>query len=88
MTSLAKRADERVRDVRFEEANLVVDLMDGRSISVPLSWYPRLVQATPDQLAHWQTCSGGYGVHWPDLDEDLSTQGLLRGSPGVGQAGA
>jgi hypothetical protein len=58
-----------------------VDLMDGRTISAPLAWYPRLLGATAEQRAHWETCAGGYGIHWPELDEDLSTEGLLRGAP-------
>lgn len=81
MNISAKVTDERVLDVRFDEHRLIVDLMDGRTISVPLSWYPRLADATPDQRAHWEKCGGGYGIHWPDMDEDLSTEGLLRGAP-------
>jgi hypothetical protein len=81
MNILARVADERVMDVRCDEHSLMVDLMDGRTISVPLAWYPRLLHATPEQRAHWETCSGDYGIHWPDIDEDLSTEGLLRGAP-------
>ncbi len=74
-------ADERVRDVRVSEDTLTVDLMDGRTISVPLLWYPRLVGGSPKERSNWKTCAAGYGIHWPDLDEDLSTEGLLRGAP-------
>ena len=74
-------AVERVHDVRFDAHSLIVDLMDGRTISAPLAWYPRLANATVEQLAHWEKCAGGYGIHWPDVDEDLSTEGLLRGAP-------
>ena len=81
MNISAKLTDERVLDVRFDDHSLIVDLMDGRTISVPLSWYPRLAGATPDQRARWDKCGGGYGIHWPDVDEDLSTEGLLRGAP-------
>ncbi|MBL9065389.1 MAG: DUF2442 domain-containing protein [Sphingopyxis sp.] len=81
MNISAKLTDERVLDVRFDDHRLIVDLMDGRTISVPLSWYPRLANATPEQRAHWEKCGGGYGIHWPDVDEDLSTEGLLRGAP-------
>lgn len=81
MNISAKVADERVLDVRFDEHSLIVDLMDGRIISVPLAWYPRLFNATPEQRGRWEKCSGGYGIHWPDIDEDLSTEGLLRGAP-------
>ena len=81
MGILAIAADERVRDVSFDEHRLIVDLMDGRTIAVPLAWYPRLLNATPTQRAHWETCGGGCGIHWPEVDEDLSVEGLLRGIP-------
>lgn len=81
MNISAKVTDERVLDVRFDAASLIVDLMDGRTISVPLAWYPRLHRATPAQRMHWEKAGGGYGIHWPDIDEDLSTEGLLRGAP-------
>jgi len=55
--------------------------MDGRSISVPLAWYPRLLSATPQQRKRWEISGAGYGIHWPEIDEDLSTEGLLRGAP-------
>ncbi|HKV07710.1 MAG TPA: DUF2442 domain-containing protein [Thermoanaerobaculia bacterium] len=71
----------RVKDVRFTEDALSADLVDGRTITVPLAWYPRLLHASPEQLANWKVSGGGYGIHWPDLDEDLSTEGLLRGAP-------
>jgi len=81
MGILAKQADERVKTVHIEDDMLTVDLFDGRIISVPLSWYPRLFNATNEQLNHWEISGGGYGIHWSDLDEDLSTEGLLRGAP-------
>jgi hypothetical protein len=68
-------------DLRCTDDSLVVDLADGRTISVPLVWYPRLLAATPAQRANWRIAGGGFGIHWPDLDEDLSTEGLLRGAP-------
>lgn len=74
-------ADERVADVRCDDERLTVDLMDGRTVAAPLAWYPRLLDATPAQRANWQIAGGGYGIHWPDIDEDLSTEGLLRGAP-------
>jgi hypothetical protein len=74
-------ADERVASVSFTADSLSVALMDGRTISVPLAWYPRLLQASTEQLNNWKIAGGGYGIHWPDLDEDLSTEGLLRGAP-------
>lgn len=81
MGILALAADERVQDVRFSADALSVDLMDGRTISVPLAWYPRLFNAKKSQRLNWQRSAGGYGIHWADLDEDLSTEGLLRGAP-------
>jgi len=84
MGILALTADERVKDVRVPDELLTVDLMDGRTICVPLAWYPRLLDASPEQRAHWQVAGAGYGIHWPDIDEDLSTEGLLRGAPAPG----
>ncbi|MDP4176539.1 MAG: DUF2442 domain-containing protein [Bacteroidota bacterium] len=81
MGILAPQADERVKDVRVQDEMLSVDLMDGRTISVPLAWYPKLFSATKEQLLNWEVAGGGYGIHWPELDEDLSTEGLLRGAP-------
>jgi hypothetical protein len=81
MNILTLKIDGRVEAVYFTRDSLVVDLMDGRTISVPLTWYPNLLKATPQQRAHWEICGGGYGIHWPEIDEDLSTEGLLRGSP-------
>jgi len=81
MGILALGADERVKDVRFIDDSLVVDLVDGRSISVPLAWYPRLARASVADRANWRISAGGYGIHWPAIDEDLSTEGLLRGAP-------
>ena len=77
----AGRADIRVRSVTITEDELSVGLMDGRTITVPLAWYPRLADATPAQRAHWEISGAGYGIHWPYVDEDLSTEGLLRGLP-------
>ena len=84
MGILAVAADERVRDVRVSKHTLSVDLRDGRTITVPLSWYPRLFHATPKQRAKWKVGGAGYGIHWPDIDEDISTEGLLRGAPAPG----
>lgn len=72
---------ERVKDVHFTEDSLSVDLMDGRTISVPLAWYPRLLHADDQQRKNWKISGGGFGIQWPDIDEDLSTEGLLRGAP-------
>ena len=80
MSFSAITTDERVLDVAFSEDALSVSLRDGRIISVPLVWYPRLFKATQAQRNNWKVAGGGYGIHWPDLDEDLSTEGLLRGA--------
>jgi hypothetical protein len=81
MTTSEPRPGEAVQDVHFTEDTLSVDLADGRTITVPLVWYPRLLDATPEQRKNWQIIGAGYGIHWPDVDEDLSTEGLLRGAP-------
>ena len=81
MGTLTLAADERVAGVEVTEVSLIVSLMDGRTISVLLVWYPRLLNAAPAQLKNWQVAGGGYGIPWPDIDEDLSTEGLLRGAP-------
>ena len=81
MGILALAADERVKEVSFSEDALSVTLMDGRTITVPLTWCPRLLKAGPQQRLHWEICGGGYGIHWVDIDEDLSTEGLLLGAP-------
>lgn len=81
MRNLEPKPGERVIDVRFDEDTMSVDLADGRTITVPLAWYPRLLDATSAQRKNWKPCGGGFGIHWPDVDEDLSTQGLLAGAP-------
>jgi len=82
------RPGERVKDVRVTEDTLSVDLVDGRTITVPILWYPRLARATPAQRSKWQVSAAGYGIHWPDLDEDISTEGLLRRAAAPQPAGA
>jgi hypothetical protein len=67
--------------VTVTEDTLVVDLVDGRTVSVPLSWYPRLVHGTPAEREHWRLIGRGEGIHWPDLDEDINVSGLLAGRP-------
>jgi len=69
------------QDVRVTEDTLSVDLSDGRSISAPLAWYPRLVHATGPERRNWRLIGGGHGIHWGDLDEDISVAGLLAGKP-------
>ena len=68
-------------DVTVSGDTLCVDLSDGRSISVPLAWYPRLLGATPAERKRWRLIGRGLGIHWEDLDEDISVEGLLAGKP-------
>ena len=81
MSISATIADERVADVEITDDEVRVRLMDGRTISAPLAWYPRLLHATEEQRDAWEIAGGGYGIHWEEIDEDLSTEGLLRGAP-------
>lgn len=67
--------------VEVSEHTLSVDLNDGRTISVPVGWYPRLTHATPQERGNWKIIGGGQGIHWEDIDEDISVEGLLRGKP-------
>lgn len=69
----------RVLSVEVTDDTLSVDLEDGRSVSVPIGWYPRLANGTPTERANLQISGAGYGVHWPDLDEDIGVEGLLLG---------
>lgn len=68
-------------DVKFNTDSLSVSLKDGRTITVPLAWFPKLLHASEAQRKNWKIAGGGYGIHWPEIDEDLSTEGLLRGAP-------
>ena len=72
---------ERVKNVHVNEDTLCVDLLDGRTIVVPLAWYPKLLDATPEQRNNWQISGAGPGIHWREIDEDLSTEGPLHGAP-------
>jgi len=73
--------DVRATGADVDETELTVHLDDGRSVTTPLEWYPRLVFATPDELRNFRVTGGGYGIHWPDLDEDLSVKNMLKGLP-------
>jgi hypothetical protein len=84
MGSLINKADERVKNVSINNDMLNVELMDGRIICVPIAWFPRLFNANKEQLENWKIAGAGYGIYWPELDEDLSTEGLLRGAPAPG----
>jgi hypothetical protein len=68
-----------VTTVAVSDDSLKVDLEDGRTITVPIGWYPRLAYARPEERATWQISGAGYGIHWPDLDEDIGVEGLLLG---------
>lgn len=87
-TSSSPRDSLRIRDVQVTADRLTFDLVDGRMISVPLDWFPRLAAGTPAQRANWRFCGGGFGVHWPDLDEDISAEGMLYGAPLTPRRGA
>jgi pyruvate/2-oxoglutarate dehydrogenase complex dihydrolipoamide acyltransferase (E2) component len=78
---LASERNELITEVRVTDDDLVVALADGRTLSVPLVWYPSLLNATPEQRSDWELIGDGEGVHWPQIDEDLSAEGLLRGIP-------
>ena len=69
------------RNVRVTDRALVVELWDGRVVSVPLDWYPRLAEGSPAERRRWELIGPGIGIHWPDLDEDIAVDGLLRGVP-------
>lgn len=71
--------EPRAQRVNVTTDTLIVDLVDGRAISVPVAWYPRLAHGTPAERAKWRLIGEGEGIHWPDLDEDISIEGLLAG---------
>ena len=71
----------RAESVTVTEDALTVELSDGRTISVPLAWYPRLFHATPEERSNWQLIGDGHGIHWSALDEDISVENLLAGKP-------
>ena len=71
----------RAQRVVVSEEELTVDLDDGRTLTVPLAWYPRLVPGTPEERSNWRLIAGGEGIHWPALDEDISVENLLAGKP-------
>ena len=83
MSSSVERTDPRATDVEVTEDELRLTLADGRRISAPLVWYPRLLNATPAQRQRWELVGDGQGVHWPDVDEDLSVAGVLAGTPSL-----
>ena len=74
-------AEVRAQSLVVTEDSLIVDLSDGRSITVPLAWYPRLVHGTPEETNNWRWIGDREGIHWPDLDEDISIENLVLGQP-------
>jgi len=77
MSTLAIKFEPLATDVRSSEDSLQVILADGREVSAPLAWFPRLLSASQGQRDHWRLIGGGVGIHWPDLDEDISVESLL-----------
>ncbi|MGE3152951.1 MAG: DUF2442 domain-containing protein [Nitrospiraceae bacterium] len=80
-TSAVEIAVPAAEAVTVTEDTLTVELSDGRSLSVPLAWFPRLVHATPAERKNWRLIGRGHGIHWGKLDEDISVEGLLAGRP-------
>ena len=81
MSTSEPRVGERITAVRVSEDALSIDLLDGRSLTVPLAWYPRLLHASEAQRNNFRIIGGGFIINWPDVDEHLSSQGLLAGAP-------
>jgi hypothetical protein len=79
ISSVAEIQASRARSVDVTDDTLSVDLTDGRTISVPTAWYPRLAHATAVERSRWRLIGHGEGIHWPDLDEDISVENLLSG---------
>jgi hypothetical protein len=80
-SSLTEIAVPAATNVVVTDDTLTVDLSDGRTISVPLGWYPRLAHGTPEERAKWRLLGRGEGIHWPQLDDDISVEGLIAGRP-------
>jgi hypothetical protein len=81
MSTVVNVTEPRLRDVQITEDEIIAHLVDGRTISVPLLWSWRLSEATEAQRQHFQILGDGQGIHWPDLDEDISVEGMLHGAP-------
>ncbi len=69
------------QNVTITEDSLIVDLSDGRTVSVPITWFPRLLHGTPEERKNWRLIGDGEGIHWQDLDEDISVENLILGKP-------
>ncbi|MDP2805860.1 MAG: DUF2442 domain-containing protein [Gallionellaceae bacterium] len=81
MNTVALVVEPRISDLRITDAEITAYLVDGRSVSVPLAWSWRLSEATSEQRNHWEIIGDGIGIHWPDIDEDISIEGMLYGAP-------
>lgn len=84
MSTLEKASEALATGLEVTDDELIVSLADGRRLSVPIAWYPRLANATHRQRQNWQILGPGAGFHWPDVDEDLSVEGMLMGAPAPG----
>lgn len=81
MSTAVKLQEIKIKDVNVTEDTITAYLVDGRTISVPLAWSWRLSEATPEQREHYEVIGDGQGIHWPDIDEDISAEGMLYGTP-------
>ena len=79
MNTLIIESEPTAVSITVTEDELIVSLLDGRRLSIPLAWYPRLLQATPDERQNWRLLGEGYAIEWPDLDEHIGIEGLLAG---------
>jgi len=79
--NIVVKVEVRIKDIQITEDTITAYLTDGRMISVPLAWSWRLAEATPEQRANYEIIGDGHGVHWPDIDEDISAEGMLYGTP-------
>lgn len=81
MSTVALIVEPEITDLRITESEITAYLVDGRTVSVPLAWSWRLSEATPAQRNHWELIGDGIGIHWPEIDEDISIEGMLYGAP-------
>ncbi len=81
MSTFVSSREVFAENVAFDENSMTVRLDDGRALSIPLTWYPRLLHGTPTERQHYELIGEGEGIHWPELDEDISVEGLLAGRP-------
>lgn len=81
MNTVALVVEPKISDLRVTDAEITAYLMDGRTVSVPLAWSWRLSEATSEQRNHWEIIGDGIGIHWPEVDEDISIEGMLYGAP-------